>query len=99
MSFVVAVCALIALLAGGIAYLLLRRWRWAAAIVAGATFAATLGWFLHPVCVPLSAEDVARFSPPIDTRTDTGMIGQRLFQQRDGGWYQCKTWIARALFF
>jgi hypothetical protein len=56
-------------------------------------------WFLHPVCAAIPPEDLASFVPPIETRTDTDMIGQRGFQPRDGGWFQCKPWIARALFF
>jgi hypothetical protein len=52
-----------------------------------------------PVCVVIAPEDVAGFDPPIETRTQTGLIGQRYFQERGGRWYQCKARIARALFF
>jgi hypothetical protein len=70
-----------------------------------------LGWFgliictvavgycaLRPVCVPLSNDDVARFPPPIETRTDRDLY-VRVFQFRDGQWYQCKTWLSRQFFF
>ncbi len=99
MSFVLGVCLLIAVLVGGIAYLLFRRRRWLALTAGSVTFAAILAWFLHPACVPLAAGDIALFNPPIETRTETGMIGQRVFQQQDDTWFQCKVWIARALFF
>jgi len=62
-------------------------------------FTASFAWLLHPVCVAIPPEDLANFSPPIETRTDTDMIGERVFRQRDGGWFQCKPWIARAMFF
>jgi len=53
---------------------------------------------LWPVCVPLSSEQVAAFQPPISERNDTYLFGH-MFQQSAGQWYQCKTRIARALFF
>lgn len=56
------------------------------------------GYALWPVCVPLSSEQVAAFQPPITERTDSFLFG-RVFQQREGQWHQCKTRIARALFF
>ena len=63
-------------------------------------FAALVGgsFILWPVCVPLSAEQVAASQPPISERNDTYLFG-RMFQQDAGQWYQCKTRIARALFF
>jgi len=60
--------------------------------------ALVVGYALWPVCVPLSAEDTASFQPPIAERTDT-MLWGRIFQQRSGQWYQCKTRISRAFFF
>jgi hypothetical protein len=52
----------------------------------------------RPVCVPLSPADLAGFDPPIETRTEHDFHLQ-VFQQIDGRWYQCKTWISRQLFF
>ena len=68
---------------------------WIAAFVLS-TAAATLA--LRPVCVALSPADLAAFDPPIETRTDHDFY-LRVFQQMDGGWYQCKTWLSRRLFF
>jgi hypothetical protein len=53
---------------------------------------------LRPVCVPLPAETVAGFDPPIATRTDRDLY-VTVFQHRDGQWHHCKTWISRRLFF
>ncbi len=52
----------------------------------------------HPVCVPLSAEDLKTFNVPIEQRTDRDFY-LKVFQRRDGQWYQCKTWISRFFFF
>ena len=57
-------------------------------------------WLLHPVCRPLSDADVREFArwAPIATREDRQWHG-RVFQQRGGRWYQCKSWVSRQLFF
>jgi hypothetical protein len=57
-----------------------------------------IAWALHPVCVPLSAEDLRGFNVPIEQRTDQDLF-LRVFQQRRGQWYQCKTWVSRQFFF
>jgi hypothetical protein len=57
-----------------------------------------LAWALHPVCVPLSAQDLRGFNVPIEQRADRDMYLQ-VFQWRHGQWYQCKTWLSRQLFF
>jgi hypothetical protein len=59
---------------------------------------AALVFALRPVCVPLSAEDLAGFNTPIEARTDHDFY-LRVFQQMDGRWYQCKTWLSRQFFF
>lgn len=99
MSFVVVLSCFLSLLVGGTAFFLFRRRRWRAIVIAGIVLIAAPIWFLHPVCVPLSVEDIALFDPPIESRTQTGLTGQRIFQEREGDWFQCKTWIARSLFF
>ena len=52
----------------------------------------------RPVCVPISAEDLKTFNVPIDQRTDHDFY-LKVFQKRQGQWYQCKTWLSRQLFF
>jgi len=52
----------------------------------------------RPVCVPLSDEDLKRFDPPIETRTDKNFY-IKTFQKNDNQWYQCKIWISRKFFF
>ena len=55
-------------------------------------------WSLRPICRPLTPEDLAGFTAPIETRTDRDLY-LRVFQQRDGHWHHCKTWLSRQLFF
>ena len=59
---------------------------------------AALVFVLHPVCVPLTADDLKTFNVPIEQRTDHDFY-LKVFQRRSGQWYQCKTWISRFLFF
>ena len=99
MSFVIILCLILGLIAGGLTALLARRRAWLSIAVGVIAAAGALVWLLTPVCVAIPDEDLADFDPPIDTRTETGMIGQRYFQQRSGTWYQCKVRIARELFF
>jgi hypothetical protein len=62
--------------------------------------AAAVLWCAHPICVRLSAAEVAEAArwAPLETRTDRQWHG-RVFQRRDGQWYQCKSWISREFFF
>ena len=62
--------------------------------------AAAVLWCVHPICVRLSAAEVAEAArwAPLETRTDRQWHG-RVFQRRDGEWYQCKSWISREFFF
>jgi len=99
MSLVVSLCIILGLVAGATAYLLFRRRMLIPLAVGALVFAGSLVWFLTPVCVAIPDEDLSRFKPPIDARTDTGMIGQPYFQQRDGVWFHCKVRIARLMFF
>jgi len=57
-----------------------------------------LAWTLRPVCVPLSPDDLRGFNVPIEQRTDRDLY-LRVFQQRNGQWHQCKTWLSRQFFF
>ena len=53
---------------------------------------------LRPVCVAIEPETLAQFTSPIEQRDDRDFY-LRVFQQRGGTWYQCKTWISRQFFF
>lgn len=57
-------------------------------------------WCAHPICMPLSAADVAEAAKwmPLEKRTDRQLHGP-IFQKRGGQWYQCKSWISREFFF
>ena len=65
-----------------------------------AVIAATVAWCAHPVCVPLDDEMVAEAAKyaALETRTDRQWHGP-VWQNRDGRWYQCKSWISRHFFF
>ena len=99
MSFVIILSMVLGLIAGGAAWLLFRRRAWVPPAIGIVVFAGCLIWSLTPVCRAIANEDLASFDPPIDTRTQTGMVGQRYFQQREGKWFHCKVRIARKLFF
>ena len=61
---------------------------------------AVVVWCAHPVCRPLSDEDVAEAAKygALDARTDRQWHG-RIWQRKGGRWYHCKSWISRQLFF
>jgi hypothetical protein len=99
MNFVVVLCTIIAAIAGVFARLLFRRRLWLPLAASVIVFVGCLVWFLRPVCTVIPHKDLANFQPPIDTRTDTRITGQRYFQPRDGVWLHCKTWNERQLFF
>jgi len=61
----------------------------------------TLYFLWHPTCVPVSQEDLRYISTnhytPLEKRTDTAW-GIKIWQQKNGQWYQCKAWFDRAMF-
>jgi hypothetical protein len=61
---------------------------------------ATVVWFSHPICRPVSDAEVVEFEQygALATRTDRQWHG-KIWQKRDGHWYHCKSWISRKLFF
>jgi hypothetical protein len=68
--------------------------------LSGLALAAAVLWCAHPICVRLSAAEVADAAhwAPLETRTDRQWHG-RVFQRRGDQWYQCKSWISREFFF
>jgi hypothetical protein len=69
-------------------------------LVGFALVASMFAWCIHPVCMPLSAADLTEAAKwaSLETRTDRQLHGP-IFQRRNGGWYQCKSWISRQFFF
>ena len=65
----------------------------AAALIAGAVF------LFRPICVPIPEDTLAVFNPPIEQRRVTTFYGTAIFRQKNGQWFQCKTWISRQFFF
>lgn len=99
MGFVIILCLALGLCAGGLVLLFYRRQPWVSLATGLIVFAVCLVWSLSPVCVPVSEEDLARFSPPVGSRTQRGMVGQRYFQRHQGRWFHCRVRIARLMFF
>lgn len=66
-------------------------------LIALLLFLGLAAWALRPVCVPLTAADLRSFNVPIEQRTDRDFY-LTVFQQRDGQWCQCKTWLSRLYF-
>jgi hypothetical protein len=57
-------------------------------------------WLGHPVCTPIAEEDLKSFTPvPIEQRHDRDIFLFATFQRRNGEWCQCKSWLARVMFF
>lgn len=54
---------------------------------------------LRPVCTPIDREAIASLDPPIETRSDRELGFFKVFQRRDGQWYQCRAYVSRLLFF
>lgn len=63
-----------------------------------AAVAAAVAFALQPVCVPLDADALTRFDPPVEQRTDRD-FGLRVFRHERGQWYQCKRRVSRWMFF
>ena len=72
----------------------------ALSLAALALIAILVAWCAHPICMPLSAADVAEAAKraPLETRTDRQLHGP-ILQRRGEQWYQCKSWISRQFFF
>jgi hypothetical protein len=85
-------------LLAGVAVLIHRGRKKTALLIVVVVLAALLLLF-RPVCRPIEDSSLANFDPPIETRQDENFYGLKTFQQKDGSWLQCKTWIARQFFF
>ena len=69
-------------------------------LAAVALVAILVAWCAHPICMPLSRAEVAEAAKwmPLEQRTERQWHGP-IWQQHDGTWYQCKSWISRQFFF
>lgn len=63
-------------------------------LVAAAAVAGLAAYGLSPVCEPLDREQISSLKPPLAERSDRD-IYLKVFQKRDGQWYQCKTRLSR----
>ncbi len=63
-------------------------------------YSGSLVSFYRPVCVLLSQDTLKGFNMPIEQRIhERDSYYLRIWQQRNGQWYQCKTYISRLFFF
>jgi hypothetical protein len=60
--------------------------------------AGAIGWAMRPVCMPIPDEDLKNFNVPIEQRADRDFY-VKVFQQRDGHWFQCKAALSRSFFY
>ncbi|HLG23364.1 MAG TPA: hypothetical protein VI564_00365 [Candidatus Nanoarchaeia archaeon] len=52
---------------------------------------------LWPVCRKIPNETLKSFNTPIETRADKDFY-IKVFQEKNGEWYQCKTFLSRMFF-
>jgi hypothetical protein len=57
-----------------------------------------MGFFLRPVCVPLSQDNLSSFSVPLNQRLEARDWYVKVWQEKKGQWYQCKTYLSRLMF-
>jgi hypothetical protein len=57
-----------------------------------------MGFFLRPVCVPLSQDNLSSFSVPLKQRLEARDWYVKVWQEKKGQWYQCKTHLSRLMF-
>lgn len=95
----IGVFVMLGILVGSAALILFRRRIWVPPAMGLIVLSMSLAWFLSPECVLIPDADVAVFEPLIENRTETGMVGQPIFPQINGSWFQCKVGAARLFFF
>jgi hypothetical protein len=77
---------------------LARKKRW---LALGLLVAGTLGglvFMFRPVCVPIESGEQEAAKYNYSERQDKDFY-VKVFQQHDGLWHHCKTWISRQFFF
>ncbi len=80
------------------AVFLARKKQW---VALGLLIAGTLGglaFMLHPVCRPIENGEQEAAKYHYIERQDKDFY-VKVFQQQDGQWHHCKTWISRQFFF
>jgi hypothetical protein len=58
----------------------------------------TIGFFFRPVCLPLTQENLSSFNVPLKDRLKARDFYLKVWQQKGGQWYQCKTHLSRLMF-
>jgi hypothetical protein len=58
----------------------------------------TIGFFFRPVCLPLTQDNLSSFNVPLKQRLEARDFYVRVWQEKRGQWYQCKTHLSRLMF-
>ena len=57
-----------------------------------------MGFFLRPVCMPLSQDNLSSFNIPLKQRLEARDWYVKVWQEKKGQWYECKTHLSRLIF-
>jgi hypothetical protein len=63
----------------------------------GIVLVGLLGFLLRPVCMPLGQENLASFHIPAKQRMEQRDLYLKVWQEKGGRWYHCKTYLSRLL--
>ena len=55
----------------------------------------TIGFFFRPVCQPLTQDNLSSFNIPLQQRLAARDFYVKVWQEKVGQWYQCKTCFTR----
>jgi hypothetical protein len=98
MPIILAILGLLALLWFFGAVLLAQKKQW---VVLGLLVAGTLGglaFMFSPVCIPIENGEQEAAQYHYSERQDKDFY-VKVFQEQNGQWHHCKTWISRQFFF
>ena len=59
---------------------------------------AVMGYFLRPVCMPLSQDNLSSFNIPLKQRLEARDLYVKVWQEKKGQWYKCQTYLSRLMF-
>ena len=57
-----------------------------------------MGFFLRPVCMPLSQDNLSSFNIPLKQRLEARDWYVKVWQEKKGQWYECQTYLSRLMF-
>ena len=69
--------------------------RFLGVVVLVALAAAIVAALLRPVCVPIPQREYLHKVATLDDGKDRDLFVVKIYQQRDSGFFECKTWLTR----